>query len=74
MFLLVLSAAYNTNDLTKRAWAEPDFAAQVHRGIYEAARILYDIFLPMVEEHLASSPFAKLVFTVRLKLPFSLGC
>ena len=38
---------------------------QVHRGFYEAAKILYDQFLPLVEEHLASDPFAKIVFTVR---------
>ena len=38
---------------------------QVHRGAYEAAKVLYDQFLPLVEEHLALSPFAKIVFTVR---------
>ena len=37
---------------------------QVHRGFYEAAKILYDQYLPLVEEHLASDPFAKIVFTV----------
>lgn len=36
---------------------------KVHRGVYEAAQMLYDRFLPMVEEHLASSPFAKVAFT-----------
>lgn len=33
--------------------------SQVHRGVYEAAQQLYDRFLPLVQEHLASSPFAK---------------
>lgn len=32
---------------------------QVHRGVYEAAQLLYDRFLPLVQDHLASSPFAK---------------
>lgn len=31
-----------------------------------AAEILYERFKPMVEEQLASSPFAKVAFTVRL--------
>ena len=39
---------------------------QVHRGVYEAAEILYQRFLPLVVEHLASQPFAKIAFTVRL--------
>ena len=39
---------------------------QVHRGVYEAAEILYQRFLPLVVEHLASRPFAKIAFTVRL--------
>ena len=38
---------------------------QVHRGVYEAAEILYQRFLPLVVEHLASRPFAKIAFTVR---------
>jgi hypothetical protein len=37
-------------------------AAQVHRGVYEAAKLLYDRYKPMVEEHLATSPFAKVAF------------
>lgn len=37
---------------------------QVHRGVYVAAEILYERFKPMVEEQLASSPFAKVAFTV----------
>ena len=37
---------------------------QVHRGVYVAAEILYQRFLPMVEEQLASSPSAKIAFTV----------
>lgn len=42
---------------------------QVHRGVYVAAEILYERFKPMVEEQLASSPFAKVAFTVILILP-----
>lgn len=37
---------------------------QVHRGVYEAAELLYERFKPLVEEHLASSPFAKIAFAV----------
>ena len=37
---------------------------QVHRGVYAAAQILYDRFLPMVQEHIESSPFARVTFTV----------
>lgn len=32
---------------------------QVHRGVYEAAQQLYDRFLPLITDHLATSPFAK---------------
>ena len=47
---------------------------QVHRGVYVAAEILYERFKPMVEEQLASSPFAKVAFTVSsLVLPI-LSC
>ena len=34
--------------------------------MYVAAEILYERFKPMVEEQLASSPFAKVAFTVSL--------
>ena len=37
-------------------------ALQVHRGVYEAAKLLYDRYKPMVEEHLVTSPFAKIAF------------
>ena len=37
---------------------------KVHRGVYAAAEALYERFLPLVEEHLASSPYAKIMFTV----------
>ena len=37
---------------------------QVHRGVYAAAQVLYDRFLPMVQEHLESSQFARVTFTV----------
>lgn len=36
---------------------------KVHRGVYEAAQVLYDRFLPLVQEQLAVSPFAKICFT-----------
>ena len=39
------------------------WGVSVHRGIYAAAQALYERFLPMVQEHLSSSPFAKIVFT-----------
>ncbi|GAX75416.1 hypothetical protein CEUSTIGMA_g2860.t1 [Chlamydomonas eustigma] len=42
---------------------DPDFNVTVHRGVYEAAQALYNTFLPMVKEHLASSPFAQVTFT-----------
>lgn len=35
---------------------------QVHRGVYEAAKLLFERYKPMVEEHLATSPFAKVAF------------
>lgn len=38
------------------------FFAQVHRGVYDAAKRLYERFRPMLEEHLASSPFARVAF------------
>ena len=38
------------------------FVPQVHRGVYDAAKRLYQRFRPMLEEHLASSPFAKVAF------------
>lgn len=35
---------------------------RVHRGVYEAAQSLYQRFLPLVEEHLARSPFGRVAF------------
>jgi hypothetical protein len=32
---------------------------RVHRGVYEAATALYHRFLPLVQDHLASHPFAQ---------------
>jgi hypothetical protein len=37
---------------------------QVHRGAYTAAEALYERFVPLVYEHLESSPLAKVCFTV----------
>ena len=42
---------------------------QVHRGTYEAAQVLYERFLPLIYEHLDSSPFSKISFTVRAMAP-----
>jgi hypothetical protein len=42
---------------------DPALGVKVHRGVYEAAQQLYDRFLPLVQDHLASSPFAKVSFT-----------
>eukprot|EP00887_Chlorella_sp_A99_P003999 scaffold11.g3999.t1 len=42
---------------------DPALGIKVHRGVYETALQLYDRFLPLVEEHLATSPFACLAFT-----------
>ena len=44
---------------------DPELGVAVHRGVYETALILYARFEPLVAEHLASSPFAKIAFTVR---------
>ena len=43
---------------------DPSLGVKVHRGVYAAAEALYDRFLPLVREHLLSSPYAKVVFTV----------
>jgi len=42
---------------------DPALGVTVHRGVYEAALVLYERFLPLVYEHLESSPFAKVCFT-----------
>ncbi|EFJ41746.1 hypothetical protein VOLCADRAFT_98293 [Volvox carteri f. nagariensis] len=42
---------------------DPSLGVKVHRGVYEAALVLYDRFLPLVYEHLESSPFSKIAFT-----------
>ncbi|KAJ9524628.1 hypothetical protein QJQ45_024233 [Haematococcus lacustris] len=46
---------------------DPGLGVKVHRGVYEAAQILNKRFLPMVYEHLDSSPCAKVCFTVSLE-------
>lgn len=38
---------------------DPSLGVKVHRGAYESAMHLYDKFLPLIHEHLDSSPFAK---------------
>mmetsp|Transcript_26268 Transcript_26268/g.86246 ORF Transcript_26268/g.86246 Transcript_26268/m.86246 type:complete len:854 (+) Transcript_26268:21-2582(+) len=44
---------------------DPELGINVHRGVYEAAIILYDQLLPLVLQHLASHPFrpARVAFT-----------
>ncbi|KAL4443837.1 hypothetical protein ABPG75_011574 [Micractinium tetrahymenae] len=42
---------------------DPALGIKVHRGVYETAVLLYDRFLPLVQDHLATSPFAKVAFT-----------
>jgi hypothetical protein len=42
---------------------DPTLGVHVHRGIYEAALALYPRFCAIVEEHLASSPYARVSFT-----------
>ena len=49
--------------LTTPAADSPSCSVRLDRGVYAAAQALYDRFLPMVQEHLAASPFAKIVFT-----------
>lgn len=36
---------------------------RIHRGVYEAAQKLYDDILPLVKQHVATSPFATVSFT-----------
>ncbi|KAK9831400.1 hypothetical protein WJX81_001243 [Elliptochloris bilobata] len=45
------------------AFEDPSLGVKVHRGVYETAQVLYRRFLPLVQEHVAASPFAKVVFT-----------
>lgn len=42
---------------------DPSMGVTVHRGVYEGAKALYDVFLPLIHEHLNSSPCAKIAFT-----------
>jgi len=42
---------------------DPRIGVIIHRGVYSVAMQLYDRLLPLVEEHLARSPFAKVCFT-----------
>jgi len=45
------------------AFEDPALNVTVHRGVYEVAQQMYDRLLPLVEEHLGRSPFAKVSFT-----------
>jgi hypothetical protein len=42
---------------------DTSLGVSVHRGIYGAAHALYSRFAPMVAEHLATSPFARISLT-----------
>lgn len=42
---------------------DPSLGVKVHRGVYETALLLYDRFLPLVQDHVASSPTARIAFT-----------
>jgi len=42
---------------------DAELGVKVHRGVYEAAQVLYDRFLPLVQDHLATSPTARVAFT-----------
>ncbi|GIL42583.1 hypothetical protein Vafri_540, partial [Volvox africanus] len=42
---------------------DPALGVKVHRGVYEAACVLYERFLPLVYEHLQSSPLPMFAFT-----------
>jgi predicted lipase len=45
------------------AFEDPALGVHVHRGVYEAALALYPRIRAIVEEHLASSPYARVSFT-----------
>jgi hypothetical protein len=42
----------------------PETGIKVHRGAYEAAKALYERFLPLVQEQVHRDPTAKIAFTV----------
>ena len=42
---------------------DPSLGVTVHRGVYETALLLYERFLPLVRDHLASCPNGKVAFT-----------
>lgn len=39
---------------------DPSLGVRVHRGVYEAALVLYDDLLPIVQQHIMSSPEGKI--------------
>ena len=45
------------------AFEDPSLGVKVHRGVYETAMIFYDRFLPLVQDHVASSPNSRIAFT-----------
>ncbi|KXZ51423.1 hypothetical protein GPECTOR_12g385 [Gonium pectorale] len=42
---------------------DPKHGVRVHRGVYEAAKTLYDDILPLIQQHLESSPYATVSFS-----------
>ncbi|PNH07557.1 hypothetical protein TSOC_005973, partial [Tetrabaena socialis] len=38
-------------------------SVRIHRGVYEAAKVLYDDLLPLVMQHIETSPYATVTFT-----------
>ncbi|EFJ51765.1 hypothetical protein VOLCADRAFT_87268 [Volvox carteri f. nagariensis] len=41
---------------------DPKYGVRIHRGVYEAAKVLYDDLLPLVRQHLETSPNAMVSF------------
>jgi Lipase (class 3) len=41
----------------------PSLGVRIHRGVYDAANQLYDAMLPLIQQHIATSPFATIAFT-----------
>ncbi|GIL78732.1 hypothetical protein Vretimale_371 [Volvox reticuliferus] len=42
---------------------DPKYGVRIHRGVYEAAKTLYDDLLPLVQQHLETSPNGTVSFT-----------
>lgn len=42
---------------------DPAMGVKIHKGVYNAALALYDTFLPLVVDHVADNPVARVCFT-----------